>query len=92
MAGVKGRSGGPRANSGGYREGSGRKPNPPVFIDDPTLETSDPIQWLKALMNLEAAPMAFRIQAATELRTDREGVFPPNSRFRVLAFKRPFRS
>lgn len=28
MAGVKGKSGGPRANSGGARPGAGRKPNP----------------------------------------------------------------
>ena len=39
MAGVKGRSGGPRPNSGGARPGAGRKPNPkpqpvPVAEDD----------------------------------------------------------
>lgn len=36
MAGVKGKSGGPRENSGGARPGAGRKPKPkvaPVIVD-----------------------------------------------------------
>lgn len=42
MAGVKGRSGGPRVNSGGARPGAGRKPKPkpePVLVPgDDTLK------------------------------------------------------
>lgn len=39
MAGVKGRSGGPRPNSGGKREGAGRKPKPPVVVDQGVVAT-----------------------------------------------------
>lgn len=82
MAGVKGRSGGPRKNSGGpransggprrnaggYRHGAGRRPDPPVLVDDPSLDTVDPDEWLKAAMNSEAVPTEFRVKAASYLR------------------------
>ena len=41
MAGVKGRSGGPRANAGGARPGAGRKPKPkpePAVLQTPANE------------------------------------------------------
>ena len=82
MAGMKGRSGGPRANSGGpransggprrnaggYRKGSGRKPDPPLLVDDKALQTTDPDKWLRAAMNSDEVPMKFRLRAAAYLR------------------------
>lgn len=83
MAGVKGKSGGPRRNSGGarpnaggarlnsggYRPGAGRKANPPLLVDDPALETTDPDAWLKAAMNSSAVPMKCRLEIAAFLRS-----------------------
>ena len=69
MAGIKGRSGGPRRNAGGARPGAGRPPgsrNRPRLID--TLPATDcPLQWLLALMNHQAAPMRLRVSAAVAL-------------------------
>ena len=51
MAGVKGRSGGPRPNSGGARPGAGAKPKPkpePAFC--PGL---DPLAFLEGVMRGE---------------------------------------
>lgn len=67
MAGVKGRSGGARPNSGGKREGAGRKPAAPVLIDSSALLTSDPKQFLTALMNDVEADIKVRADAAKAL-------------------------
>lgn len=63
MAGVKGRSGGPRANAGGARPGAGRPRKPPL----PLPNTSDPKKWLIALMQCPQATMSQRIAAAKVL-------------------------
>lgn len=60
MAGVKGRS-------GGAREGAGRKPEPPVLIDSVELLTSNPKQFLTALMNDASADIKVRADAAKAL-------------------------
>ena len=44
MAGVKGRSGGPRANAGGARPGAGRKPKEPAASTH-----EDPLEYLRAV-------------------------------------------
>lgn len=54
MAGVKGKSGGPRKNAGGARPGAGRKPKEPA---PPTpVDTRDPLSFLLDVMqgNVEA--------------------------------------
>jgi hypothetical protein len=43
MAGVKGRSGGPRQNSGGARPGAGRKPSAPLLLDVSEPDATGPI-------------------------------------------------
>lgn len=60
MAGVKGRSGGARPNSG-------PKPRPPVLLDSTDLLTSSPVQFLTALMNDPAADIKVRADAAKAL-------------------------
>lgn len=72
MAGVKGRSGGPRANSGGVRPGAGRKPAPKVMLDIPvpvadSLAHKDPMVFLMALMNDLEADIKVRADAAKAL-------------------------
>lgn len=67
MAGVKCRSGGARPNSGGKREGAGRKPAATVLIDSASLLTSDPKQFLTALMNDCEADIKVRADAAKAL-------------------------
>ena len=72
MAGVKGRSGGPRANSGGARPGAGRKPAPKVMLDIPvpvadSLAHKDPMVFLMALMNDLEADIKVRADAAKAL-------------------------
>lgn len=63
MAGVKGRSGGPRANSGGARPGAGRKPAPAI---EPELNAkSEPLQFLLAVMRGEISPSPEQLKAAT---------------------------
>lgn len=69
MAGIKGRSGGPRRNAGGRREGAGRPPgsrNKPKLIAG-LPDTQDPVQWLLALVNHEGAPLRLRVNAAKAL-------------------------
>ena len=69
MAGVKGRSGGARKNSGGRREGAGRPlgcRNRPRLIHG-LPETSDPLQWLLAAMNCPALPLRLRTDVAAFL-------------------------
>jgi phage terminase small subunit len=65
MAGVKGRSGGPRANSGGARSGAGRKPKekaPPP----PPMSERDMLQLLQdvALGKVEATALQVRAAIA----------------------------
>ena len=60
MAGAKGRS-------GGARSGAGRKPQEAVLIDSTDLLTSDPTQFLTALMNYPAADIKLRADAAKAL-------------------------
>jgi len=65
MAGVKGRSGGARANTGGARPGAGRKPKKvaPVKIE----ESADPQKFLIDLMNDPSADPRMRLDAAKAL-------------------------
>ena len=75
MAGVKGRSGGPRANSGGERPGSGRKPAPKMHAlatatPQPPAEpvpAEDPMAWLLAAMKNPLLDDKLRIDAAKAL-------------------------
>lgn len=60
MAGAKGRS-------GGARPGAGRKPKEPVLIASAALLTSDPKQFLTALMNDVEADIKVRADAAKAL-------------------------
>ena len=62
MAGVKGKSGGPRPNSGGARAGAGRKPNPKPEI--PAVENQQPLDFLLSVQNNPEAPLKDRIRAA----------------------------
>lgn len=74
MAGVKGKSGGPRANAGGARPGAGRKPKPkPELVPIPaTLATAtdgaafDPRPALEqvALGLLEVTPQQYKALTA----------------------------
>ena len=52
---------------GGKRRGAGRKPQEPVLIDSTDLLTSDPKQFLTALMNDAAADIKLRADAAKAL-------------------------
>ena len=64
MAGVKGRSGGPRANSGGARPGAGAKPKPkpePFVIADGEV---DPLTYLLGVMRGEIVPTQEQLKAA----------------------------
>ena len=60
MAGAKGRS-------GGARSGAGRKPQEGVCIDSASLLTSNPTQFLVALMNDSTADIKLRADAAKAL-------------------------
>lgn len=62
MAGMKGRSGGARANSGGTRPGAGRPPKPPVLLD--MGQHDDPKAFLLAVMSHAGVDMRLRIDAA----------------------------
>jgi hypothetical protein len=62
MAGVKGKSGGPRANSGGSRPGAGRKPAPKP---EPEVNSKDdPLDFLLAVMHGEIVPSPEQLRAA----------------------------
>ena len=65
MAGIKGRSGGARANTGGARAGAGRPPSPPVILD--VSATNDPLQFLRLVMVNDDADIKLRIAAAVAL-------------------------
>jgi len=67
MAGVPGKSGGPRPNSGGARSGAGRPPKvpetPPAPPADVPFET-DPLAYLLRAMNDPLLTPALRVRAA----------------------------
>lgn len=71
MAGVKGRSGGPRKNAGGARPGAGRKPREPAQTSAQALKTRDPEAWLTALMLDESMDVRDRKDAAKALLVHR---------------------
>lgn len=66
MAGVKGRSGGPRANSGGARPGAGRKPKEPTILALSAIY-DDPEKFLRAVMNDSGSDAKLRVDAAKAL-------------------------
>jgi phage terminase small subunit len=59
MAGVKGKSGGPRKNAGGARPGAGRKPKEPVVTS-----YADPLDFLRAVWTGEVDASATQVRAA----------------------------
>lgn len=78
MAGVKGKSGGPRPNSGGRRPGAGRKPKPPAVLaapapapdhegqsqpGDAAAAQREPFEWLLMVMRGELDPNAGQLKA-----------------------------
>lgn len=75
MAGVKGKSGGPRKNSGGARPGAGRKPrakpaesaNPQPLRESqpaPLPVTDEPLTFLLAVQNSALVDIKTRVRAA----------------------------
>lgn len=66
MAGIKGKSGGARINSGGARPGAGRPRNPPVLLASLAV-TTDSKAFLLALMNDSEADIKLRLEAAKYL-------------------------
>lgn len=64
MAGVKGKSGGPRKNAGGTRPGAGRKPKPKPEVVE--IEARDMLQLLQdvALGRVEASTVQVRAAIA----------------------------
>lgn len=68
MAGVKGKSGGPRANAGGVRPGAGRKPSKPKKSKAKAYQTTDPDEFLRALMADPNADFKDRMAAAMALK------------------------
>lgn len=74
MAGVKGKSGGPRANSGGARPGAGRpkKAPSPAPAGSPLAapvekQQDDPQAFLRSVMKDPGADLKLRIDAAKAL-------------------------
>lgn len=56
----------PKGQHGGYREGAGRKPAPPEYLDvDQAYD--DPLAFLEAVMNDKGAEAKHRIDAAKTL-------------------------
>lgn len=66
MAGVKGKSGGPRVNSGGARPGAGRKPKEPTILQL-SATYDDPARFLAAVMNDSGTDVKIRTDAAKAL-------------------------
>lgn len=66
MAGVKGKSGGPRVNSGGARPGAGRKPKDPTILQL-AATYDDPARFLAAVMNDSGTDVKIRTDAAKAL-------------------------
>lgn len=63
MAGVKGKSGGPRKNAGGAREGAGRPLKEPDILGIASTY-DDPLKFLRAVMNDTATDAKIRVDAA----------------------------
>jgi phage terminase small subunit len=63
MAGVKGKSGGPRANSGGKRPGAGRPPKEPTLLLL-AQASDDPLEFLKSVWKDDTADAKVRVDAA----------------------------
>jgi phage terminase small subunit len=63
MAGVKGKSGGPRANSGGKRPGAGRPPKEPNLLLL-AKASDDPLEFLKSVWKDDTADAKLRVDAA----------------------------
>ncbi|MBI3150064.1 MAG: hypothetical protein HYZ17_16290 [Betaproteobacteria bacterium] len=68
MAGVKGKSGGPRPNSGGKRAGAGRKPKAKATesANQPGVPApaENPLAFLLSVQNNMQAPLKDRIRAS----------------------------
>jgi phage terminase small subunit len=63
MAGMKGRSGGPRKNAGGARPGAGRKPKPlEITVGD--CGDATPLEFLESVMRNPSADDQLRVKAA----------------------------
>ncbi|SMP71894.1 hypothetical protein SAMN06295970_11785 [Noviherbaspirillum suwonense] len=62
MAGVAGKSGGPRKNAGGARPGAGRKPKPKQ--EAAVTGYSDPLDFLRAVWKGEVEATAAQVRAA----------------------------
>lgn len=71
MAGIKGKSGGARANAGGARRGAGRKKDPRTIARNEAARLlpycADPLAWLLALMCDARQDLHLRIDAARAL-------------------------
>ena len=80
MAGVKGRSGGPRANAGGARPGAGAKPAKPVKTKAKAYQTDDPDEFLRAAMRDSNVPFKDRMAAALALKKNGKGPAPVGKR------------
>ena len=66
MAGIKGKSGGPRKNAGGARPGAGRKPKPPAAPIAPPANETDALKLLQdiAFGRLNATTIQLRAAIA----------------------------
>ena len=71
MAGMKGKSGGARANAGGARRGAGRKKDPRTIARAEAARLlpfcADPLQWLQTLMGDDRQDLRLRVDAARAL-------------------------
>ena len=71
MAGMKGKSGGARANTGGARRGAGRKKDPRTIARNEAarllLFNACPLAWLLALMRDARQDLRLRVDAARAL-------------------------
>lgn len=78
MAGVKGRSGGGRPNTGGARPGAGRKPKvvAPIVVDN----SADPQKFLLDLMNDQSVDPRMRLDAAKALMPFMHGKLGANGK------------
>lgn len=80
MAGMKGRSGGPRENAGGARPGAGRKPEKARIRTAKALQTDDPDDFLRAVMRDPKSDFKDRMAAALALKKTDKGASPLGKR------------
>ena len=64
MPGVKGKSGGPRANAGGARPGAGRPRKAKPEGPPPPARADDPVEFLMGVMNDPLQDPKLRVRAA----------------------------